>query len=229
MKEVPKRRDRSASKRGIPPEERDTYRMAILPHNPFQSKPLSRKRRATFEANLRRNLAKARARLAAEEEPQPVTKLYSADDSRTDAEREAERKLLGTACGMCRGRCCIGGADHAFNDSDTMMRYLQRNPDHDDETIVDRYLSYIAPRTLSPGCIYQHKQGCTLPRDLRADICNRFYCGDISVVRNHYFAGDPVRAYFLHQDGGRLLGGRFVDIPVATAAGSDSVVKEATR
>ena len=215
MMKVPKRRNRSAAQRGIPREERDTYRMAVLPHNRARPRKLSLERRAKFESNLRRNIEKARTRLADGEEPTPVTKLYSADDGRSDAEREAERRLLGAGCAMCRGHCCTAGADHAFNDSDTMMRYLQRFPDHDDETIVYRYLSHIAARTLSPGCIYQHEHGCTLPRDLRADICNRFYCSDINAVRNHYFAGDPVRAYFLQQDSGRLIGGKFVNIPVA--------------
>ena len=214
MAEIPKRRNRSAAQRGIPPEERDSYRMAVLPRNHHRPKKLPRKRRENFEATLRRNIEKARSRLTVGEQPEPPAKVYSVGDDRSEGEREAERKLLGAGCAMCRGRCCTAGADHAFNDSDTMMRYLQRFPDHDDETIVDRYLSHIATRTLSPGCIFQHEHGCTLPRDLRADICNRFYCSDINVVRNHYFAGDPVRAYFLHEDAGRLIGGRLVNIPI---------------
>ena len=95
-----------------------------------------------------------------------------------------------------------------------MVRYLQEFPTHDDETIVAQYLSYIAPRTLTMGCVYQHEHGCTLPRELRADICNRFYCSHLNMIRNEYAAGEPVRAYFVHLEEGRLAGDRFVEIPV---------------
>lgn len=214
MAEAPKRRNRAAAQRGIPPEERDSYRIAVVPHNRYRSATLSRQRRAAFEAHLRNSLTKARARLAAGEEPAPETRLYSPTDPRSDAERAAEHKLLGAGCAACRGMCCRMGGDHAFNDSDTMMRYLQRSPDHDDTTIVERYLSHMASRTMSHGCVFQHEDGCTLPRDLRADVCNRYYCGELSVLRNHYLPGDPVRAYFLNYNGGRMFGGRFVSVPV---------------
>jgi hypothetical protein len=214
---APKHRNRSAARRGIPPEERESYRLTILPLNSDQSAELSPARRAAFEAHLRGTIVKARARLAAGEVPPPEAPFNPppAGDERSDAEREAERQLVGAGCARCRGRCCMLGADHAFNGPETMMRYLERYPTHDDETIVARYLSYLAPRTLQNGCVYQHEHGCTLPRDLRADICNRFYCSDINVIRNAFAAGDPVRAYFVHVDGGRFIGGQFVDIPVA--------------
>jgi len=212
---VPGRRRRSAAQRGIPREDRDSYRLAILPVNTDRSSRLPQARRDAFEAHLRSNITKARAQLAAGEVPTPPTlpeRLPS--DARSDAEFEAERQLLGAGCAACRGQCCQLGGNHAFNEVNTMMLYLERFPTHDDETIVSRYLSYLAPRTLSRGCVYQEAGGCSLPRDLRSDVCNRFYCTKIRVLRNQFAAGEPVRAYFLHESDGRLVGDRFVEIPV---------------
>lgn len=213
-----KRRERAAAQRGIPREERSTYRMAVLPRNTDRPSALPAERRHAFEEHLRSSLAAARARLAAGEVPGPTLSesLPVLGDDRTDAERDAEHQLLGAGCATCRGRCCRQGGNHAFNDAFTMMRYLERFPTHDDETIVAKYLSYLAPRTLTHGCVFQHEKGCTLPRDLRADLCNRFYCGSISMIRNQFAAGEPVRAYFAHERSGKLVGGRFVEIPVVT-------------
>ena len=95
-----------------------------------------------------------------------------------------------------------------------MVRYLQEFPSHDDDEIVARYLSHLAPRTLTKGCVCQGEHGCTLPRDLRSDLCNRFYCSHLDMIRNEFKAGEPVRAYFTHVKSGRLVGDRFVEIPV---------------
>ncbi len=213
---APRRRNRSAASRGISVAERESYKLAILPRIYNRPSALPPVRRNAFEAHLRANLAKARARLAAGESLAPAAPINARQpgDTRSEAEREAERKLLGAGCAACRGWCCLAGGNHAFNDVDTMVRYLQAFPTHDDETIVARYLSYLAPRTLTGGCVYQHEHGCTLPRDLRADVCNRFYCSHINMIRNEYNAGDPVRAYFVHVEAGRLVGDRFVEIPV---------------
>jgi hypothetical protein len=212
---IPARRRRSAAQRGIPREDRDSYRLAILPFNTARPSALPRERRDAFEAHLRSNITKAREQLAAGVVPTPPTApVRRPDDGRSEAEFEAERKLLGAGCAACRGQCCHLGGNHAFNEVNTMMLYLQRFPTHDDETIVSRYLSYLAPRTLSRGCVYQEEGGCSLPRDLRSDVCNRFYCTSIRVLRNQFAAGEPVRAYFLQQRDGRLVGDRFVEIPV---------------
>ena len=212
---VPARRRRSAAQRGIAREDRDSYRLAILPFNADRPAALAQERRDAFEAHLRSNITRAREQLAAGVVPAPPTvSVRLPNDVRSDAELEAEQKLLGAGCAACRGQCCHLGGNHAFNEVNTMMLYLQRFPTHDDETIVSRYLSYLAPRTMSRGCVYQEAGGCSLPRDLRSDVCNRFYCASIRVLRNQFAAGEPVRAYFLHQRDGQLVGDRFVEIPV---------------
>jgi hypothetical protein len=216
MQEAAQQRDRAAAQRGIPPEERATYRTVILPHNTDRASRLSQTRRIIFEQHLRSNLAAARARLAAGERWEPATGRNQPlpQDTRTDAERAAEAQLLLEGCAMCRGECCSHGENHAYQGVDTMMRYLHDFPDHDDEAIVTRYLVYIGARTMTNGCIYQGETGCTLPTNLRADLCNRFFCGNIHTIRHQYRAGEKVRAYFLRRRGDKLVDGRFVEIPV---------------
>ena len=217
---APKRRDRSAASRGIPAGERASYKLAILPHIDNRPSALPKERREAFEAHLRANIAKARERGAAGEVSAYVAPANARipGDIRSEAERDAEAKLLGAGCAACRGWCCLGGGNHAFNDVETMLRYIEAFPTHNDDEIVARYLSFVASHTLTNGCVYQHEHGCTLPRDLRADICNRFFCSHLDAIRNEYTHGEPVRAYFAHVKGGRLVGDRFVEIPVVEAS-----------
>ena len=217
------RRNRSAARRGIAAAARDSYRVAIIPRNDDRSTRLPVRRRNTFLQRLRANIAVARARIAAGEDRATTTASYDAIErnGRSDAELAAEVTLMNTGCASCRGSCCQQGGDHAFNSPETVMRYLEQWPTHDDETIVSRYTGHFTPRTMSRGCVFQHTAGCALPRDLRSDICNRYYCNSIMVLRNAFRADDPVGAYFIHDGAHASRPGEFVQIAVRRAAGHD--------
>lgn len=208
------RRNRAAAQLGIPANERDSYLVAVVPHNTNRLSRLPAERREFFLNRLRANLAEARARFAAGDTPLPRTILTTRKNGRSEAEQQAEWDLLGAGCGVCRGNCCKQGGDHAFNTSDTMMWYLLEHPSDDDDTIIERYEALIPTHSLTKGCLFQEETGCALPRNLRSDVCNRFYCEYINVLRNQYEAGQPVRAYYLHMTDQTLHGGRFVEIKV---------------
>lgn len=207
------RRDRAAARRGIPREERETWRVAVLPRNTARASTLPAPRRRAFEAHLRHCVADARARLAAGELPPPVGPAPDPTD-RLWPQREAEQALLGVACGTCRGNCCRNGDDHAFIRSDTLLAYLTRFPERGDDEIVQHYLSYIQPRTLTRSCIYQVTDNCSLPRDLRSQTCNRYHCQGLEMIRDRYAPGDPVRAYLVHRTAKGSEQGRLVQIEV---------------
>lgn len=208
------RRDRAAAADGLSMREAATYLVAIVPRNEDTPTPLPSARREAFVARLRRSLAEARERRERGDTPVPKTMVRPLVNGRSAAEEEAEVMVLGAACGVCRGNCCKQGGDHAFNTADTMMHYLDEHPTHDDETIVARYDALIPSHSLSQGCVFQQTTGCALPRELRSDVCNRFYCEYVSVLRNQYGPGDKVRAYVVHQDVDELYGGVLVDIPI---------------
>ncbi len=202
----------AAAANGLTAEEGQSYALSVIPKNPDRVTRLPQQRRHAFEAHLRTQLAGARRRLsdgsppsAPVEEPLPEQPLTS--------RRRAELAVLGAGCGACRGNCCRGGGNHAYQGEDSMVRYLGRYPDRDDDTIIADYLGYVPSRTMSEGCVYQRSDGCALPRDMRADICNSFFCDGLNDIRFLYGDGRPVRAFFVHYDGTTLHGGQFVEIP----------------
>ncbi|HXR71262.1 hypothetical protein [Actinocrinis sp.] len=85
------------------------------------------------------------------------------------------------ACGQCRGFCCKGGGEHAYLDDRTMARVLRDHPDLSASSLVRRYLDAVAAESVVGSCLYHGRQGCTLPRTLRADLCNIFYCNGLRV------------------------------------------------
>lgn len=85
--------------------------------------------------------------------------------------------LLAAACGGCRGNCCRTGLENnAFIDRYTFNKVKSRNPHLSEADIVGRYLGFLPSRSQQGSCLYHSEQGCTLPREFRADICNQFYC-----------------------------------------------------
>ncbi len=211
MARTARRRRRAAAARGLAPDEIESYRLAVLPFNNDRVSRLPPQRRTLFEQHLREQLAEARHRLAAGETYSPP-QAPPDDSAQTPAERDAESRLLGAGCATCRGKCCQLGGNHAFQSSMTLMGYLERFPSLDDDTIVSQYLAHLAEETLGKGCVFQGSLGCTLPRDMRAEICNTFFCGDIRMLKNRFSPGEPVRAYIVNQRGGRLTGGDFFDM-----------------
>ncbi len=98
--------------------------------------------------------------------------------------------LLGSACATCRGDCCTGGTDHAHLDVDSLARV---RVSYGWDTFADVMGAYVAhlPRVHFKGsCVYHGTQGCTLPRDMRADICNRHLCGALAQLTRAIDAGD---------------------------------------
>ncbi len=79
-------------------------------------------------------------------------------------------------CTECKGGCCIAGAEHAYLSVFTIRTMMDANPHYSTEDILDLYLSHISPQSVKGSCINQTDRGCALPRDLRSDICNGFFC-----------------------------------------------------
>lgn len=204
-------RSRSAAELGVPREDIASYPIAILPRNRAGVSRLPVERRHALEGVIRAALVVARGRQNAGERwragsPTPVSMDHS------DAQRQAQQELAVAACSACRGSCCRQGGNHAFIDGDTMLRHLEQFPGDNDETIVARYLGYLGDDVMVHGCVYQQATGCSLPRELRADLCNRYYCEAFAAIRHPPAHGSPVRAYFVHRTESGFVGGRFVEI-----------------
>jgi hypothetical protein len=86
-------------------------------------------------------------------------------------------RVAHTACSLCKGWCCRNGDDNGFLDEPTLARLCVATPCMTEGAILRLYLARVPPVAYRDSCIFHGKQGCTLDRSLRADICNKYFCG----------------------------------------------------
>ncbi len=116
----------------------------------------------------------------------PVDADFDPGD-RADADPVVGHRL----CAFCAGRCCRLGALHnAFVRADLVRRWLVRHEGRTWADAVDDYLRHIPRRHANGSCLNHGERGCTLPREMRSDICNEFACDPLVSVRE-FAAVDP--------------------------------------
>ena len=69
-----------------------------------------------------------------------------------------------------------GGFTHAYLTLETIRRYMTAHPDQRPRKVLAAYLDAIGNQTYAGSCVYHQADGCSLPRAMRADICNQFFC-----------------------------------------------------
>ena len=60
-----------------------------------------------------------------------------------------------------------------------MARVRIARPELDARAVLRLYLNRVPAVAYRDSCIFHGRQGCTLDRSLRADICNSYYCGGL--------------------------------------------------
>ncbi len=110
--------------------------------------------------------------------------------------------VVNAACSLCKGWCCRNGDNDAFLDDRTLARYLVENPGLTDEAIMRLYLDRVPESAYQGSCIFHGKLGCALDREMRADICNTYFCGGL----NAYMKGkaDPEPTMVLAGEGKKM-------------------------
>ena len=78
-----------------------------------------------------------------------------------------------------RGGAVGNGDDDAFLDDRTLARVRLVRPDMTEAAMLRLYLERVPPVGHRESCIFHGKQGCTLDRSMRADVCNSYYCGGL--------------------------------------------------
>jgi hypothetical protein len=84
-----------------------------------------------------------------------------------------------SACSLCKGWCCRNGDNDAFLDDRTLARVRLARPEMKERAMLWLYLSRVPPVAYRESCIFHGKEGCTLDRSMRADVCNTYYCGGL--------------------------------------------------
>ena len=79
-------------------------------------------------------------------------------------------------CGMCKGSCCAAGGNVAYLTVETIRQFKQQNPDLSAEEILQAYMSRVPVESVTSACINQTSTGCALPREMRSDTCNEYFC-----------------------------------------------------
>jgi hypothetical protein len=113
----------------------------------------------------------------------------------TDANEEGENQfpvvtdpntltVLGNACGICRGQCCEQGGEHAFQRPEVVRRYMDRNPRRRPRDVLHAYLSRLPTVSYRDACVFQGRQGCVLPQQMRSRTCNEYLCEGLREI-NH--------------------------------------------
>ena len=90
-------------------------------------------------------------------------------------------RVAHTACSLCKGWCCTNGDDHAFLDQETIARLCRARLPLDVRAVLRLYIERVPEVGYEGSCIFHGKQGCTLDRSLRSDVCNSYFCGGLQV------------------------------------------------
>jgi hypothetical protein len=119
---------------------------------------------------LRRHLIEAMRALREAKRPDRLIPRATAEPEGFTAE------VLRAGCATCQGFCCKGGGEHAYIDERTMAHVRRDRPELDARQLIRCYLDALAPLSYAGSCLFHGAQGCTLPRSLRAELCNSYYC-----------------------------------------------------
>jgi len=117
--------------------------------------------------------------LALEDDDRPPAP--AADDAARDP---PSSPMDGPLCALCRGRCChFGLRGHAFLEPRDLRGWLDGHPGAAWADAVDHYLAHVPAEHLESSCLFHGARGCTLPRERRSDVCNRFACDELAQLR----------------------------------------------
>lgn len=100
-------------------------------------------------------------------------------------EKPKLKTISDNLCTMCKGGCCASGKEHAYLSVFSMRRFMDTNPDLIGDEILELYISHIKYESINGSCINHTSSGCALPRNLRSDICNGYYCDPLKKYHNN--------------------------------------------
>jgi len=160
----------------------ETIQLVMIPTGLARTAPLPSARKVQYQKHLEDTIAEA-------------IQYTSADDAIRDQHHAAHEHLKrqdeflqshpdisaasDTLCGLCKGGCCSTGGDHAFISPVTIRRLMDKAPDLTTQSILNSYLSHIHDHTIDQSCINQTESGCALPRAMRSDVCNVYFCDEV--------------------------------------------------
>ncbi len=152
--------------------------VVLIPGGTRELVRLPAARREAFARHLDSVLAQAEA------EWTPLLPPREETDSPTNglADADADLPVLARACVFCRGRCCETGGDKAWIEVATIQRILAGQDTPDVDGLRAAYLDRLPEMSHEGSCVFHGERGCTLPRELRSRVCNRFACTGLAAL-----------------------------------------------
>ncbi|MEL7469646.1 MAG: hypothetical protein AAFN27_14415 [Pseudomonadota bacterium] len=158
-------------------EDRSDLTVSIVPYQNRPLLPTTPKQKRRFWEQLDKLMD-----FAFREEPGVV---------RQDREDAEQGPLMDAACILCKGQCCLnGGPNNAFLEVEDIQRFRIRNPGATREDIKAAYEALMPEETCVMSCVFHGIYGCTLPREMRSQLCNSFVCRGQNLLAQGAAAGD---------------------------------------
>lgn len=157
------------------PELRARVALVVLVGTDAPLAPVPEARKERLHAHLRRCLA-----AVADPGGPPLAEMLAPHQNALPQPLHAPPpEPLAQACGLCRGYCCAEGGDEAFIEPATLARVRSQLADLGEDELCGLYLEALPERGIAGSCVFHGERGCSLPRTLRARICNEYYCEPI--------------------------------------------------
>jgi hypothetical protein len=136
-----------------------------IPSGPSGSVTVSAERKVAFIAHLNSIIDQAGA---------PPATIPASEETHTLP--MLSDHLARSLCTMCRGGCCAVGSDTALLTTATIRRIQVEHPETNATALVEQYLNLLPEQSMTDSCIFHTVDGCALPRSMRSDACNDYFC-----------------------------------------------------
>lgn len=168
--------------------ELQARRAALAPAAPvLWLQPHSARLVRVVAAQRRAHRAHLDALVAGSAEPAPDAPAMDVAAAAPDASA-----MPGRVCAFCAGRCCRHGAfSHAFVTRALLERWVAAHPGATLRDAAAEYVARLPERHVEASCLHHGAAGCTLPREMRSDICNRHACDALVATRRRVAEGTP--------------------------------------
>jgi hypothetical protein len=93
--------------------------------------------------------------------------------------QKPEATIFADACKACGGHCCAKGGDDAYLDENAIRQAWVRHPRLSKRALMQLYLDAIPKTAFADSCIFHAKDGCSLPRSLRAPVSEAYLCAPL--------------------------------------------------
>lgn len=194
-----------------------SYPLLVLPSGPRAFEPLTPQRRQRYREHLAAIIAEAGC---GEDGDAAIAETPAIDAA-------PPMPLATQLCTLCRGGCCSGGHDRAYLTAATIRRFMRLRPELRPDEIAEAYLDRLGDQTVAGSCINHGGTGCSLPREMRSDTCNDYFCNPMRAWQARCASGEPPRGAFVIQrrldnwNRDRLdAANDIVDVSVVTETGS---------